>query len=105
VDLSRVDPDKVRQAALRVEQAAQDIDGIRIRVQSHAADIGAAWRSGSGNVFQGVMDTWNTDFAALRAALDAMHVKLSHTHVHYRNAEQEQGQAVSGVRALLNGST
>jgi WXG100 family type VII secretion target len=99
---SAIDLGKAQQAAARLDHAHDVINGLKVRLSGHAAELQANWDSSSSRSFQSVFDAFNRDFQAQLSALADMHEKLIATKAHYESSVQQQQEAVNRVHQLIN---
>lgn len=92
-------------AAGKVETAAQTIQGIQTRMQSHKTELRSGWDGRAAAKFDQVFMAWDEDFKKVLGALNGIHEKLVHTRIQYESTEEEQEMAASKIDDLLNNRT
>ncbi|WP_329244005.1 WXG100 family type VII secretion target [Actinoallomurus sp. NBC_01490] len=97
-----IDLGKATQAATRLDHAHDIINGLKVRLQGHAAELAANWDSKASRSFQSVFDEFNQDFQKQLQALAEMHQKLIHTKAHYESSRDQQTDIVNRVHQLIN---
>jgi WXG100 family type VII secretion target len=98
----QIDLGKAKQAAARLDHAHDIINGLKVRLEGHAAELAKNWSSTASRSFQSVFDAFYGDFANQLNALAEMHQKLIKTHAHYQSSVEQQDEAVNRVHNLIN---
>lgn len=101
-DQSAVDRAAMAQAAQKLDDAANVVKGIQLRLHGHKGDLRANWEGIAASAFDRVFQQFDEDFSKVLTAMQNMHEKLVQTKIKYESAEQEQEAAVNRISALLN---
>jgi WXG100 family type VII secretion target len=93
---------KAQQAAARLDHSHDIINGLKVRLEGHAAELASNWSSKASRSFQSVFDAFERDFQSQLNALAEMHQKLVKTQAHYAGSVEQQQETVNRVHSLIN---
>ncbi|KAB2382241.1 WXG100 family type VII secretion target [Actinomadura montaniterrae] len=100
---SSVNRQHMQQAAGNVQDAHGQIGQIKNQLNTHHAELQAAWKGESSTAFTQVYNLFETEFAKVLKDLDLIHDKLVHTKAKYQTAEQNKTARVNTLKGLVNG--
>lgn len=103
-------PTQLTSAAGKCEDAAREIEGLRLKVKQIKA--GLQWQGGAYNKFAGAMDQWDIEFQRVIKILETIYDRLNIGAGVYRNAADQNmdiaggfiggGQSGGRIDSLIN---
>jgi uncharacterized protein YukE len=96
--------DAMMAASRHVDTAGQNLATVRGRVQQTVAATSAGYVSGAADMFRGVMEQWDGDFAKIIGGLERIQTALTSNQRQYQASMEQERASVNQIAALLNGN-
>jgi WXG100 family type VII secretion target len=90
------------QGATRVDEAAQQIQGLITNLRSEVETMMGGWRGEAASAFVQVHDAFEQQANRINSALRQMYEALIATHRTYGTQETTQTQSLSGLAGQIN---
>jgi WXG100 family type VII secretion target len=99
---SRVNREAMQQAAVKVDNAVGQIQGVQSQMHGHKGELDAAWKGDSKGTFDRAFEVFDQEFAKVIKDLVDIHEKLGQSRKQYEQTEQEKQDRVNNFNSLLN---
>jgi WXG100 family type VII secretion target len=93
----------MQQGAVKVDDAASQIQGHISNLRSEVETMMGGWRGEASTAFQGVHQSFEQQAAKINNALRQMHEALVSTHKTYGTQESTQTETLTGLAGQING--
>jgi WXG100 family type VII secretion target len=87
LDQIRVSPEKIRAAALGMQEAASRLHADRRRLLKLVASLDDSWKGAASQAFKSVYEKWDADFNQLLQALSSIGIRLHDTAASYEDVD------------------
>ena len=99
---TQVDHVAMAQAAQKVEDATNVINGLETQIDTHLNNLLGGWKSGASAAFERLLRQWLLDFQDIRKQLGIVAEKLGGTSQQYAATEALEQEAINRLNGLLN---
>jgi len=93
------------QAAVHVDNAGQELAGLRTAVETAVSGSTAGWQTSAADTYRGLMNNWIDEFTKIINDLQTIHEKLVGTQTQYAGAMTAEQDGVSRLAALLSNTS
>lgn len=95
--------ESMQQGAVKVDDAANAIQGHISNLRSEIETMMGGWRGEASNAFTGVHQSFEQQAGKINQALRNMHEALVSTHRTYGSQESSQTETLTGLAGQING--
>ena len=96
------DTGKMQQASQQVDEAAQLITGLKLKVDGQHQDLFSGWKSNAAGAYAQVHAAWDAQLTRILGNLNVIHENLTGTGVNYGTNDADQAMLANQLSGLLN---